>query len=905
VDRGPGQGICEQAQEARRRPAHPSSRSSSSSNSMSRRAMRPLAPATLQQRQHLLILLLPVVVAAAVHMMQLLLPPPSSAPEFAAAAATSNICYDTGCCRRCIYPQSGRLKSDDMHSRARACNIYVSPGGNDGNTGTSQQAPMRSPEAAAALRRQMAATEQCNIHLASGTYYIRSPPLRLGAADSNTTWIGEDSNTVLSGGLALNDTCWAETSARGVYSCQLLSPMESFRVLTVGGVRKQQARFPDYDEMKPYTGGWLRINTSRYIGNNSFVVGVDARALPQFALESNWSGAKIQIFPTRSWINLVSVTMVPVPAWRRPIVELRSGLRHFLVQCPRPGSCTNTSNSASIKAGNRFFIYDDEAALSADEWHFDIRTKQLLFHSTIGPPRSVVVPQGLSIISITGDEQGLDQCKFSASIPGRSPGSALAVLGHMSFTSCAAHCCTTERCVAVEDNVDHCYVLGRRFDGPTFINMSNSSSSRGANLFHRSPSPLTVSDIGFVRLTFADTDFRYDGYQSGFGLASNNSGMPRDAAVVIAGAERVRIIQSYFHHLGGGGIHITNASRYVDVMDSQFLHLGQSGVVLSGDSKTQPTHCTVSNNTIHFIGEILASAAGIMASTTSHSNFTDNIISHTSRWGIAVRGSYGDQSAPAMSYGNRIERNRLSQLAQTTRDLGGLSFIGQGLANTIVRHNCVRDVIGMDMNDQGQLMRPYFTWSLYLDNYASGFTVDSNIFNGNVLGGVFIHGGRENTIVNNIFVNSSNTSMPPRGAYGYCGGAQGVLITDMGPHLTNNTVARNIIVSSRAYHPSDIGMVVFNKGRTRTGSFQHLTEGTTFDDNLYHAEGADDSGWLGWPRATPLGPFTAWRANNYDAHSTSGNPLFRSAGTGDFAMQAASPALKLGFQPLPSQFDQC
>ena len=84
----------------------------------------------------------------------------------------------------------------------------------------------------------------------------------------------------------------------------------------------------------------------------------------------------------------------------------------------------------------------------------------------------------------------------------------------------------------------------------------------------------------------------------------------------------------------------------------------------------------------------------------------------------------------------------------------------------MVRHNCVRDVIGMDIDDSGRLMRPFFTWSVYLDNFATGFTVEGNILSGNVLGGVFIHGGSSNKIVNNVLVNSDNTSMPGAGHYG-------------------------------------------------------------------------------------------------------------------------------------------
>jgi len=166
--------------------------------------------------------------------------------------------------------------------------------------------------------------------------------------------------------------------------------------------------------------------------------------------------------------------------------------------------------------------------------------------------------------------------------------------------------------------------------------------------------------------------------------------MPRDAAVVVEGAQRVVIDNCAFEQLGGGGVHISQRSRLIDVSSSSFSSLGQSGVVISGNSSTQPTQITVRNNTMEHIGQILASAAGVFAATTSFTAITDNDIRYTSRWGIAVRGGYGSPSARAESYGNRIERNKLSQLAQSTRHSGGLSFLGHGFANTTARHNCAR-----------------------------------------------------------------------------------------------------------------------------------------------------------------------------------------------------------------------
>lgn len=187
-------------------------------------------------------------------------------------------------------------------------------------------------------------------------------------------------------------------------------------------------------------------------------------------------------------------------------------------------------------------------------------------------------------------------------------------------------------------------------------------------------------------------------------------------------------------------------------------------------------------------------------------------------------------------YGNRVERNHLSQLAQTTRDLGGLSFIGQGHTDTIVRHNCVRDVIGMDIDDSGRLMRPFYSWSVYLDNFATGFFVESNIFSGNVLGECpvllssscrsdqcscdrrrvhprrFIkcdhqqhflpflqrqHAGaralRSCALCSPLYHSCHHANREC--LVSQCDGSQGVLLGYMGPALANNTVTQNIIVS--------------------------------------------------------------------------------------------------------------
>ena len=109
-------------------------------------------------------------------------------------------------------------KTDDPHSGD--CGIFVSVSGKDSNAGTAT-APLRTVEAAVALRRSTAANVRCTIHLASGKHFVRAPPLVLGSEDSNTTWLGDGESSVLSAGLPVEDKCWVASAKPGVFSCTM------------------------------------------------------------------------------------------------------------------------------------------------------------------------------------------------------------------------------------------------------------------------------------------------------------------------------------------------------------------------------------------------------------------------------------------------------------------------------------------------------------------------------------------------------------------------------------------------------------------------------------------------------------------------------------------------------------
>ena len=59
----------------------------------------------------------------------------------------------------------------------------------------------------------------------------------------------------------------------------------------------------------------------------------------------------------------------------------------------------------------------------------------------------------------------------------------------------------------------------------------------------------------------------------------------------------------------------------------------------------------------------------------------------------------------------------------------------------------------------GQILSPYYTWGIYLDAHTSGVRVYGNIVVGTVRGGVFINGGKNNLVENNIFIDGAKNQI--------------------------------------------------------------------------------------------------------------------------------------------------
>lgn len=128
--------------------------------------------------------------------------------------------------------------------------IYVSPTGNDNNTGLDESSSFQTLERALEAMRQSEGAD--TVYLAGGTYYVKDA-LELTASDSGSSFVASSGEkVVISGGTPV--TGWTK-GADGIWTAHVdAADVQQF---TVDGEKQTESRFPDVDPDDPVKGGWL------------------------------------------------------------------------------------------------------------------------------------------------------------------------------------------------------------------------------------------------------------------------------------------------------------------------------------------------------------------------------------------------------------------------------------------------------------------------------------------------------------------------------------------------------------------------------------------------------------------------------------------------------------------------
>ena len=367
-----------------------------------------------------------------------------------------------------------------------------------------------------------------------------------------------------------------------------------------------------------------------------------------------------------------------------------------------------------------------------------------------------------------------------------------------------------------------------------------------------------VEHVRFAGLRFGDTTYRL----------TRDYYTPSDAAVHLNGARHCALTNCEFAWCGGYAVQLGQRSEQVEIRRCHLHDMGQGGVHLVGGTKVQPHHCTILGNTIERIGLVYKHVAGVYVTHGSDNRIAHNRITDTPRYAVSLK----SQGEDRLSHRNIVEYNEMLRTNLETNDTGAFESLGYEHRDSgnIVRYNLILDSVGLLTTPDGVIHTPHFTWGIYLDDYSSGTTVYGNIVARNVVGGVCVHGGQNNRIENNIFVDSHEhqVRLQPRDAF-----------------MQGNTFARNIV----AYRRPEAQLVFcWNNRRDLFARWDH---------NLYWLRGADLQALT--TNLTPQGPWPKWLAAGNDAHSVVADPLFVDPARDDYRLRPDSPAWALGFKPIP------
>jgi hypothetical protein len=181
-------------------------------------------------------------------------------------------------------------------------------------------------------------------------------------------------------------------------------------------------------------------------------------------------------------------------------------------------------------------------------------------------------------------------------------------------------------------------------------------------------------------------------------------------------------------------------------MDAEALGWGpcreDKGGQLAGRDQVEPSATTVSDCSIHDGGLIFHSAIGVWVGDAARNRIVHNQIWNFSYSGISCGWTWG--FAPAFTYDNRIECNRIHSIGHgVLSDMGAIYTLGRQAGTTISR-NVISNV-----HSYG-----YGGWGIYPDEGSSWMVIEDNVVCGTKCGGFHQHYGRDNAVRRNVFVDA-------------------------------------------------------------------------------------------------------------------------------------------------------
>jgi len=400
-------------------------------------------------------------------------------------------------------------------------------------------------------------------------------------------------------------------------------------------------------------------------------------------------------------------------------------------------------------------------------------------------------------------------------------------------------------------------------------------------------------------------------------------------AVSVKNCHHALVAGNTVRNCGGWGIAIRGGG-HAGARSNDVNATGHGGInVGGGDRETlTPGNNFADNNYVHHCAKRWTTYQPGIRITGVGNRIAHNLIHDMPHAGVVLGGN-----------DNVMELNIVHHVNLESTDTGGIYFCSRDWTQrgNVIRYNLFHHIGGFGKASSWVPVRhgkvkfeyPHFTWGIYLDDPTTGTHVHGNILYAVPICGLHNHGGRDNLWENNVIVDcpafgagrlAPNWSEWPSiykrlkarrtpGSPYLTRYPEIAHIADTRPEaMTGVRFLRNIIYYTKA------GTAWLRGERSKSWGGPdcqllyrlHIDkqdfDPATFDHNCIYAEPGLDlrvncrlipepGGMLTWD---------AWRKTGADAHSLLADPLFVDPAARDYRLRPDSPALTLGFQPIPT-----
>jgi len=409
---------------------------------------------------------------------------------------------------------------------------------------------------------------------------------------------------------------------------------------------------------------------------------------------------------------------------------------------------------------------------------------------------------------------------------------------------------------------------------------------------------LPVKNLAFRGLTFKHGR-RYQISPNDAGLQHDWDFFDKDNALFrLRATQRCRVEDCHFLHSGSGAIRVDLHGIKNRLIGNHIEHLGGGGILLCGygpGTKDVSHSNLVYNNHVHHVGQIYWHSPGIFVWQSGNNRIANNLVHHTNYTGVIISGCMteffkkggreltktirwseigGRQNAPRTleearpflhTKNNLIEANEIHHAMQKLGDGNGIYIRGAGAGNMIKRNYVHHLVTPMIMQ-----------CAIRTDGGQRDTIITDNIIYKCTSQGMMLK--LNNTFENNII---ADVIAPPRGYY---------LSLREGP-MTGASIQRNIFYSSGPVADFINELSPKNKAKTEDRRGREIARAADADADFNVYFSASDP-----KQARTL--IKRQKAAGIESHSIAADPMFKDPSNGDFTLDPASPALKLGFVPI-------